>query len=360
MQNRSPILTRDKMNYLLFFRKCEDAPDFQLPPDIIREISGYDPTTNWADYQETLQLVADSELDKVRAKLEAKPFLVLCKGGRAVTPAGLTLADPDQTLLECALGSGDPEMVATIKPYYSQFEGGEAKREEQLARYQPLIDAMETQKPDDLTWLIDIIKESSTVDVAAELATGNAYDWNHKSLLRDALNQFREAKLAPESRTITKPCMHCNYQNLIHAFQLLDDEWDVLSNRTENDYSKNFLVWRQIIGLIELVELPAYERDLFARDGVEDATNGRPFERFSQYKYNEGSFPRFDATIFLSHSGMGFDFGVEIFGAPCEVGSMRAGVGVSGITKLLSSKTSNLQNLCNPTEESVAAINVLR
>lgn len=104
-----------------------------------------------------------------------------------MTPAGLIVKHT--TLLECALGSGDHEMIEMIKPYFSEFEGGEEQKERQLERYRPCIEALQKQKPDDLTWLIDIIKTSSMDDVHAELATGDRYDKTYKSPLRDALKQ---------------------------------------------------------------------------------------------------------------------------------------------------------------------------
>lgn len=279
-----------------------------LPKEIIRRIK-YSSTPD-QDFLDALKNTADGKLEELRAKLERNPRLVL-QAGDVVTPAGLLILDT--TILECAIGGGeDKEMIEMIKSYFFKLPGGEEAMESQIERYRPCIEGMQNQKPDDLTWLITIVKTSPLADVAAELATGTDYDKTYQSPLRDALNKFREEKLDPKHRVIIKPKIHCNYPNLVHAFDIRDREWNDL--KEGNNYDRIYLVERQIIGLIELVELPAYERYVFARDQAEKAADDKGIERSLKYKYGAGEFPCFDATLVVSHSGVGFDSVVSIFG----------------------------------------------
>lgn len=280
----------------------------QLPPEIIRRIK-YSPIPD-QDFLDALKHTADGTLEELRAKLDVNPRLLL-QAGSVVTPAGILVCDT--TILECAIGAGeDKEMIEMIKSYFSKLPGGKEAIESQLARYRPCIEELQNQKPDDLTWLIDIVKNSSLRDVAAELATGDEYDETYQSLLRDALNQFRKEKLDPKYRVITKPQMHCNYQNLVHAFDIRDREWDNL--KEGNNYDRIYLVEQQIIGFIELVELPAYERYVFARGQAEQAIEGKGIERSLKYKYSGGEFPCYDAANIDSHVGVGFDSVISIYG----------------------------------------------
>jgi len=315
-----------------------------LPREIIRRLK-YSPTLD-QDFLDALKDAAEGKLEELRAKLEKNSRLVL-QAGDVVTPAGLLVLDT--TLLECAIGGGeDKEMIEMIKSYFSTLPGGDEAMESQIERYRPCIKEMQNQKPDDLTWLIEIVKKSSLADVAAELATGADYDKTYQSPLRDALNKFRKEKLDPKHRVITKPQMHCNYQNLAHAFDIRDREW---SNFKEgNNYDRIYLIEQQIIGFIELVELPAYERYVFAQCQAKQATAGKGIERSLKYKYSAGEFPCYDATLVDSHSGVGFDSAISIFGSgmlPLLEG--RRWCTAEVLENLCRAKTSNLQNLCSHT-----------
>jgi hypothetical protein len=357
MQNRP--LKRSPIETLFSLQQSADSLFSQVPSNLLHKINHYHP--DWQNYEKALQHVANGELEGVEALLNAKPHLVLFNGGRAVTPAGLTLADPDQSLLECALGAGDPEMVALITPFYSKFEGGDDKKEKQLARYTPLIEAMQKQIPDDLTWLIKIIKDSPMADVLEELKEGkcyiNAYNCEYKSTLREGLNKFRDAKLDSDSRILTKPRMHCKYQNLIHAFQLLEREWNVLIHQ---DYYKNRLVWRQIIGLIAYVELPAHEREIFGRNGIKAATHaathGQSCKRLRHHSDSNDTFPKFNAAALQSRSGgVGFCSGIDRYGEGKGIekpnwGNDRldlVGTWCNELPAYVDQKASSLQKLCS-------------
>jgi hypothetical protein len=277
----------------------------------------------------------EKDVDALLSMLEADPQLLL-KTSNVVTPGGLEVRDV--TLYECVLGASDLDLAKLIKPYFKEIKeikNGEEEGDRQYERYRPYLEGIETQEPDDnLTWLFDIIKKSSLKDVAAELATGDAYDKSYQSPLRDAFNQFRAAKLDSKVRIMTKPRLHCNYQNLRHAYDMLYSEWNNLKVGNDN-YDKNDLVAQQIIGFIHLLELPGYERCLFARGKVENAAAGKEIDksdRSYKYKYGDGSFPDFDSSLMDSHVGVGFGSSVSIF-AGREWGGFGGGVGCGVVYK---------------------------
>lgn len=332
-----------------------------MPSDLIQTINEFSLDHDTDDFRESLRLVAYGELEEVQAMLEKanqrqgtlplKNLLLI--HGTAVTPAGLTVKHT--TLLECALGSGDPEMIELIKSYFSRFKGGENEKEKQLARYRACIEDMENQKPDDLSWLFYTIKKASNRDVFEELKTGNDYDPSYKSTLREVLNKFREEKLDPKVRTITKPCMHCNYQNLQAAYDLFNAEWTELTDEITNE--KCYLIARQVIGFLELVELPAYERYLFARGQANKAIEGKAIERSLHYIYDpESFFPPCDISVIKARSGIGFDSYISIDGDELWQG-------ISGIERvtflgeslylkeLYQKKIVRLKNLCSTNTE---------
>lgn len=304
----------------------------QLPKELLHHILTFGrDNPNSTELNTALHYIVFGDLNALKTMLEAAKIkaeqaekeedkealkLLLLPIGTTATPGGLTVKNT--TLLECAILAGDPEIVAMIKPYFSEFEGGLEEMERQLARCRPCIDAMMTQQPEDLTWLFDIIKAASAEDVAEELRTGKEYDKAYQSPLRDALNQWRQAKLDPKNRVIDvlkAPQMLCNYQNWIHVNAFLNAEWD--KNKLEdlilngNNYDKVYLILRQLRGLLELLELPVCERFAFANDQVENPP--AQTTRSLNYKHTNGSFPNFDPSSIESHSSLGFDFYVSIF-----------------------------------------------
>jgi len=349
------VLTHSQTKFLLLASHSKNNPNnpfSNMPKEIIRNIK-YLPDPD-PDFLDALKETTDGQLKELRDRLQkaksdpVKLKSLLLQAGDVITPGGVEVRGT--TLLECAIGSGDPEIVALIKPYFLEFKEGEEEREIQLERYRHCIEEMQTQKPDDLTWLIDIIKESSLEDVRAELATGDNYDPNYKegnSPLRNALNKFREEKLDPKSRIIDKPRMHCNYQNLIHAYEILYAEWNKLI--VNDSYDKHDLICQQIIGLIQLLELPAYERYVFARGQIDDAIAGKKIERSLACLYGNGSFPNVDINLINGRTGVGFNSYISIGVRPAARGGQRAW-GVARLQNLCQTKTSNLQNLCGTLE----------
>ncbi len=288
------------------------------------------------------------DVDTLLAMLEANPRLLL-KAGNVITPGGLDVRGV--TIYEFLLGAGDPNLAKRVEPFFEKLENGQNERTRQFERYRPHIDAMLTQEPDDLKCLFDIIKQSSADDVAAELATGDQYDTRYQSPLRDAFNKFREVKLDPQVRIMTEPRMHCNYQNLIHAYSMLALEWDNLYAASGNNYKKLYLVAREIIGLIELIELPGYERCLFARGQVKAAAAGKEIERSHKYENGSGSFPNFDSSLVTSHSGVGFDSFISISGGwplTTLAGDPLLRAGCETVTELMVSKNVRLAELMQP------------
>lgn len=332
------MLTRSQVYTLLLLRHRGNTLFSRLPIDLIRNISdfGQDPQSNFA---KALHYVAYGELTEAKALLDQHPRLVL-QAGTVVTPGGLTVIRT--TLLECALGAGDPEMAVMILPYFSHVAGGENEKEQQLARYRPCIEGMLNQPPYDLTALIDIIKASSWDAISAALNK----EMNRESKLRDALMQFRQ-EVTPG--TVTRPRMHYHYPTLLHAFEIFYREW----NDLEEDVGcgggprpKCDLVWRQVIGYLQR-GLPAVDRFAFARGLYDIVENKAPIERVIG---ESGSFWPSAAAVDSDFVGLGFDYGISSGGRAEKEALRMARVGPSGqhISKLMSSKNIRLAELMPP------------
>ena len=324
------MLNRSQIHTMLMLRNREDNIFGKLPIELIREISEFGQNPN-SEFATTLKHVARGELEEAKAMLDQNPRFVL-QSGTVMTRAGLMVCQ--KTPLEVALGEGDPEMAAMIISYFSQFEGGEREKERQLERYRPLIEHMRNQEPYDLNRLIEIIKNSSAVDVTAALNK----DMEHESKLRDALIQFRK-DVTPG--IVKKPQMHYNYQTLIHALEIFDLEFDNL--RLASGYNHDKLVWRQVIGYLER-GLPAIGRFAFARGLRDLVENKMPLERKVAFKLTDNSFP--DTSSGDDRKGLGFDYGLYETLAPCLFLAL--------VTKLMSHKNFRFAELmrANPKPKS--------
>lgn len=331
------FVNESKAKLMLMIRNRGGNLLSNVPPELTQLIMNVPMSELEIAVESALVDVAFGNLEELKKKLENNPQLVLARGN-VITPAGLEIRNT--TLLECAIGAGDPDMVAMIKPYFSQI-GAEKELELQLERYREVLKYTKYGYRDlDLTSLIETIKVSSHADIVYERWTGKTYfNKPYQSKLRDALNQFREERLDPRRRLITVPPMqrldpehpitmprflppmHCNYQNLIHAYEMLEREWENLRDRFED--RKVELVVHQIIGFIQLVELPAYERFVFTHSQSEQAVKGeaikRSFQRINKYvdvdgknvQYDSG-FPLYDNSLIKSHVGLGFEEYMEI------------------------------------------------
>lgn len=316
-----------------------------LPKDIIHLIQN-SPTPD-PDFLITLKNVGNGNLKEVKEKLDKTQsdkkelMRLLIQAGNVVTRSGLQVMG--KTLLEVAIGEGDWEMIKLIKTYFLKFEGGQQECESQVERYRPCIQAIATQKPDDLSELFKIIKRSLPQEILEELKTGNHYNWEFQSDVRSALNEFRAKKLDPKLRIITKPRMHCNYQNVKHIYDMIYKEWGSL---TAGNYYKLYLVLRQILGLTQVVEFPAYERYVYARGQIDAAMAGEPIERSLEYKQQQGQFfPDFNLDNINFHSGVGFNSYIDMFGL-CSLEAGKAG-NTPVFEKLCQTKILHLNELCD-------------
>lgn len=292
MLNRSQIYT------LLMLRNRGDNIFSTLPVELIREISefGQNPESSIAKALYHAAYAQEHDIKILTNMLDRNPRLLL-GAGNVITPGGLEVRRV--TLYEFALGAGDAELANLIGCYFSKIPNGEKEKTIQYERYRPAINGMLNQEPYDFTSLIDIVKKSSDEDVLAELN----HDMTHKSELRDALIKFRNDF---KPGIMTKPRMHCNYQNLYYVFYLIEREWNKINN-----YNKCQLLWRQVAGYIELRELPACDRQAFAQS-LEQILKGAPFKRSFKFKYDKSMFPAPGANA-DSHSGVGFDCAVDVF-----------------------------------------------
>lgn len=257
-------------------------------------------------FTQALEHAAYGRLIELQAMLDQYPVLVLLRG-TVTTPGGLTVENT--TLLECAVGAGDfapknhpetdPWMTEMIIPYFDKVPGGADALQGQLERCRAVLFELENQKAYDLTGLMQEIKKASKQDVTDMLNK----KMDSKSGLCSALKQFR---IDVTPGTITEPHIHYNYQTLIHAFELLDNEWLNLTGDQQD------LFWRQVIGYLQR-SLPAVDRFIFARAMLYDLVENKiPLERNAGYKYGSGSFP----ICCRGHSilsGPGFE--IAIYGA---------------------------------------------
>jgi len=174
--------------------------------------------------------------------------------------------------------------------------------------------------------LFNTIIQSPATDITAALNK----DKSHASLLSEAMCAFRNAvKLKRE----TVGLHYNHYATLIQAFDLRHERKEELSDSDAN-YSKCDLVWRQIIGLLQL-NLPTPDRVRFAQAFHDE-------ERTVNYKYIVGAFPDTPVDADWIDSGVGFD--VAMYG--CAVSGSQ-GVMTAWKTHV-KEKISNLQNLCSP------------
>ncbi len=255
--NSKTQLSREQSETLfrIFKKKYDDADIKRLVNnDVIDHIMeaglDHDP-----EFEEALHHVAYGNLDKVDDMLHNNSRLLL-QAGTVVTRSGLTVKRT--TLLECALGAGDPEMADIMLPYFDYIVEGEEVKQSQLERFRPHIEGMMALNYD-LTVLFEIIQAASDEDVQQALNK----NFNHDSQLNQALQAFREAVRPTE---IVTGMHYPHYTTLMQALEKLADikEWKALSHDYTN-YDKCRLIWRQVIGYLK-ISLPALDARCAAGD----------------------------------------------------------------------------------------------
>ena len=246
------------------------------------------------------------EIAKLDKSIQEEFMRLLVQAGDVVTRSGVLVLG--KTLLECAMGEGDWEMIELLKPYFLKFEGGAHELESQMSRYRPCIAAMATQQPDeDLTELFETLKACKNLqDVAEELKIEGDYDRKYQSELRTKINEFREKKLDPKYRIVTKPRMHCNYKNIEHIYVNIEKEWNNLIEG--NNYDKLYLALRLFLGFSQWVELTGYDRDAYPRGHIDAIIEGEKINRSSEKELDlDQMFPDFNQADLQAHAGVGFD-----------------------------------------------------
>jgi hypothetical protein len=266
--------------------------------------------------------------------LQANPRLLLQRGD-VITPGGDEIRRV--TIYELLLGAGDPELAEKVQAYFDDDQ----ERMRQYERYRPHIEGMLTQKPYNLSPLIELIKKASPEEVKALLNK----DMTGESERCKAILQFRK-DWAP--RILLKPCMHYNYASLQQAFELLDKEWDNLYKASRNNYDMINLVWRQLIGF-EMRRLPGIDRCVMAQ-GIYYVIKQKEALARSYNLRNGGAAVAFPVALTDdSLGGLGGDFAVGGNGAGwggCWW-SVEGGLGWAGrgLGKLMSNKNFKLTEL---------------
>ncbi|CDZ76348.1 hypothetical protein BN59_00616 [Legionella massiliensis] len=205
------MITREQIYTMLILRRRKGTVFSNLPTDLIKEISDYGQNPNSA-IAKVLTHAAYARQEDVKALLEMldqNPSLLL-EAGNVQTPGGDEVRRV--TIYEFLLGAGDDELAGIVQSYFAKIDNGEQEMIRQYERYRPHIESMLTQKPYDLSPLIELIKKATPEQVTALLNK----DMTGDNELCKALSQFRK-DWAP--RVLTKPCMHYNYASLQHAFE---------------------------------------------------------------------------------------------------------------------------------------------
>jgi hypothetical protein len=343
------MLSHSKLEQLYTLRRDTTSFFSLLPLELIGEMAKlYDPNPN-SEINKALRHAAlgtKADIDELVKMVDANPGLLL-QAGDDVTRGGVEVSRT--TLYEFFLGEGDPVGAKQIEFGFAKLPHGEDERIRQYERYRPHIEALakqiESRQPVyDLRPMFEIIKNSSAADILEAL---NINDLNREATrntpLRKEFAKFRRA-VSPKRKAVGMHYEH--YTTLIQALELLNDEWQALSHNYTN-YDKCRLVWRQIIGFLQL-RLPGVDRFAFARAFDDEA-------RTVSYKYDAGSFPDAPAAGELVLSGLGFD--EAIFGA--RLGGIGGGTGwawlrgssaAARLENTCRAKTSSLQNLCGNTQ----------
>ena len=265
-----------------------------------------------------LLAVVQGDLPRTEALISQEPFLSLAKG-EAIDYSRRTVSDV--TPFQAALCAWDNEMCDMLVKYmvprevaHQYLEIFPKGREAYVA----------TQTSFDFSVLVDVITQSTDVDIQAALNKQQ-----NDSLLCQTFNQFRDAFTA---RSYQEKVF--NPQHLIRAFEIYDLQF-------ENwDWPKRDLFWRQVIGYVQRF-LPANIAQDVAQGLSYRVENGEPARRTFNFRFGGGSIFPF---TFDSHAELGFDY-AGWRGNAC--GGTLAGRGPwePRLTKLMSSKNNNLGKL---------------
>lgn len=310
-KDRIRMLSHNQVDTIVGFYKLKNITLFsQIPQELMLLISRTPiPNSKIAsDVERLLEHVVFDEPVEAKAMIEENPRLLLY-AGNTIAPSGQQINRV--TAYECALGSGNPRMKATIEPYFSKIENGEKERDAQYERYRKPIEDMLKQEPYDPAWLFDMIKECSDEDIAAALKL----DTEHMS--EELLNAFTKFRNERAPLEITGPRMHYNYRNLQYLFDMYDREFDHLARRNNHgntNHDRCLLVWRQVV-CFEMRNLPAIDRRIFARGLYYVVEKNAAVSQTFEFENDKGIFfPSRRDVGYGFHSGFSFDFGIDIFG----------------------------------------------
>ena len=335
------MITRDQIYTMLMLRNRENTVFSNVPDELIQQISDYgqDPNSEIASALHHAAYARQEDVDALLGMLDENPGLLLL-AGNVKTPGGNEIRRV--TIYEFLLGAGDEELAWIVQSYFAKIDNGEQERIRQFERYRPHIDGMLTQKTDDLSPMIELIKKATPEQVTALLKK----DMTGEDDLCKALIQFRKV-WAP--RVISKPCMHYNYNSLKHAFELLDREWNNLYKASNNNFDKINLVWRQLIGF-EMRRLPGIDRCVMAQGLYFVIERKEPVTRTYTFRIGgtDVSFPETVADD--SIDGLGGDFAAGDSGRPADCPPDAYGwwLRSGSYGKLMSNKNIKLAELMQP------------
>ena len=314
-----------------------------LPKNIIRyihQINSDDHDKPVSEIGLLLRCIAYGNPAAAEIMLKKNPRLLL-QAGDVIAPSGDLICRVSPYELALCIGDHHHDMIPMIAAFFTHpsIEGGEAERKIQYARYKNDIDNILKQKPYDFSWIIEIIKNSTADEVTAALTKNIEYG----GVLCDALATFRQ-EFSP--KIVTRGLLF-NYATLQEAFKVLDKETASLYTKSNNNYDKCDLVWRQLIGRIVNL-LPACERQAFATCYMPN-THAK-LKRTFNFKNDIGSFPF--AMNDDVRTGAGWDFSCDVFGERSATHHVFNNSWCSNrlfiIEKLMSSKSARLAEFMPP------------
>lgn len=286
-----------------------------------------------------LEHIAFGRLTEAEEIIAFDPTLLLRQyASNVVTPSGLLLKNV--TPYECALSGGDVGMRKMIFNYFAKLPNGAEEEKAQYEKYRLHIENIEKQEPYNLQWLIDILKRSSDEDVQVELNRHKDEERykDYKSDLREGLEKVRKDFTFGE---MTEPGMQFDYASMQHAYDIYDREfWNLVNG---DNYDKSRLFWRQVIGF-EQKNLSGRDRQIYLGGLYNYAADEEKAPRCDLAEDKDKRFPeRWGSN---SHSGLGFDYGIDIFGRGDGVAVRR--FRLLFVSKLMSSKSNKLaERLCS-------------
>lgn len=307
---------RDSLTAIMIYNRRNEInhPFGCLPKEIINIIInvGYDPNPD-SEIGQALHCAAyarQQDVETLLAMLTENPFLLL-QAGDVKTPGGDLIKRVK--IYEYCLGAADYELAKMVQTHFAGIPNGEQERSSQYELYKSHIENMLTQKPYDLTNLIDFIKTASSKDVQALL--NNDLNKINNQGFSDEISKFRNHYMP---RVIIEPCIYYNYASYYHVLKILKDEWSNLYKASGNNYDKINLVWC-LKGLKER-RFPGVDRCMAAQGMYNLFEKKEEFKRTYEFSLPDLKFPSEFPSVKndISLNELGSVFSIDVIYGKCD------------------------------------------